>query len=53
MSSLGIFDPEGQLHTDVSFFDEATIDNLDDYATIQYYQVYMSEDVTEEQEIQS
>ena len=47
MSSLGIFDPEGVLHTDVTFFDEPTLENLDDYATIQYYQVYMSEDVTE------
>ena len=53
MSSLGIFDPDGVLHTDVTFFDEPTLENLDDYATIQYYQVYMSEDVTEEQEVSS
>ena len=53
MSSLGIFDQDGYLHTDLTTFDDDTLENLDDYATIQYYQVYMSEDVTEEQETES
>ncbi len=50
MSSLGIFDPNGVLHTDLSYFDEDTLATLDDYSTIQYYQVYLSEDVIAEDE---
>ncbi|MCR5528000.1 MAG: LTA synthase family protein [Saccharofermentans sp.] len=49
MSSLGIFDPSGALHTDLSFFDDETLDTLDDYSNIQYYLIYPDSIVPEDE----
>ncbi len=48
ISSLGVFDNDGVLHTDKSDFDEETQAILEDYATVQYGLIYMS-DPEEEQ----
>ena len=42
ISSLGVFDSDGVLHTDTTYFDEDTQGALEDYATIQYGLIYLS-----------
>jgi phosphoglycerol transferase MdoB-like AlkP superfamily enzyme len=42
ISSLGVFDHDGVLHTDRTYFDEDTQAILEDYATVQYGLIYLS-----------
>ena len=42
ISSLGVFDSDGVLHTDTTYFDADTQGALEDYATIQYGLIYLS-----------